>query len=183
MGDMGIAMDIMEFIQATYASAIPGVAQFIANQISMTDIGFDLQNQDTCPESPKAEAADGFFDFRDLLLPPEEAIEYGGSGDDPYVAWELIDAFYLLTTDIDPATGEPIINTFIRNATESQSGTKGSLLFEDVFDINWNISESIALRNIISWNMSESIALRDITKSQYIGLTVANFSLLNSDTF
>ncbi|CAB9514500.1 Paraquat-inducible protein A [Seminavis robusta] len=74
------------------------------------------------------ELSAGFIDFRDLLLPPEEAKSLGGSGTQPY--GDLIAMAFSMMRDkmasTDNATGMATINTeVIQPLTEAQSGIAG----------------------------------------------------------
>lgn len=82
-------------------------------------------------------AKKGYVDFRDLLLPAEEAAALGGSGDDQY-------------GDVISTRGTPYIreqlkaetfNTqWVRPFTKEQSGSEGTLVFDNVLSYDRNAS-------------------------------------------
>lgn len=80
------------------------------------------------PSGPTAE----LIDFRDLLLPPEDAVVLGGSGDQPY--GDVVSTAYALVLDqlASNGTGQLLeLNSFIDDFSLSQSGENGTLLLED----------------------------------------------------
>lgn len=87
----------------------------------------DTENTD-CPAMKTTE---GFIDFRDLLLKPDEAVASGGSGQEPY--GDVVPTLMKLLQEQFLALGEdglPSINSkLIRQFTED-----GTLLFGDLLD-------------------------------------------------
>jgi hypothetical protein len=88
----------------------------------------DPANSQCSPLDP----VEGFIDFRDLLLKPDLAAKSGGSGKEPYgnVAYTLMTLVtdQLLATEDDGLAS--INSVLIRQLTEAQSGTKGTIHFE-----------------------------------------------------
>jgi len=104
-----------------------------------------------CSSVEIAASESGFIDFRDLFLPPDEALAAGGSGTQPYgdvvytVVSELKERF--LATDED---GSPKINSVIRAAlSDSFKTTEAGVYVGDVLD--WNTTVAMAgLRAVAS---------------------------------
>jgi hypothetical protein len=72
------------------------------------------------------------IDFRDLLLPSQEAVSFGGSGTDPY--GKLLHSVYDIVKDeyfsVDPTTGLAAVNRkVLADFGLKQSGTSGRLFF------------------------------------------------------
>lgn len=71
-----------------------------------------------------------FIDFRDLILPKEDLLQLGGSGEAPYGS--LLNTVYKFVQEelfgVDNATGLALLNRrIIDGITETQSGVVGSL--------------------------------------------------------
>jgi hypothetical protein len=89
-------------------------------------------------------STDGFTDFRDLLLPPDEAFAAGGMGTEPYgdlvhmLVSEVKDRFLLSDED-----GLPMVNKYISAALARVSDATDSTV--DLGDIlDWNGTVSLA---------------------------------------
>lgn len=72
------------------------------------------------------------IDFRDLFLPSQDAVAFGGSGTDPY--GKLMHSVYDIVKDeffsVDPTTGLAAVNKkFLADFGMRQSGTPGRLFF------------------------------------------------------
>eukprot|EP00977_Amphora_coffeiformis_P008139 scaffold1819_cov160-Amphora_coffeaeformis.AAC.9 len=87
---------------------------------------------------------DGFTDFRDLLLPPEQALAAGGMGTRPYG-----DLPYTIVSQIkdrflsDNKDGVPLINTAIKDAlTKDLTSTDAVIELGNI--LNWNTTVAIA---------------------------------------
>lgn len=99
---------------------------------------FQLAFKDTLNEAfftsyngvcPPVKQTEGYIDFRDLLLPAEEAPALGGSGEEPYgdMAATL---FGFLKTQIATVEADGTLSAnsmFIRGFTEAQSGIEGEI--------------------------------------------------------
>lgn len=133
--------------ESTLLDALPGFLQtYILNQ--MNEALKARYSISVCAQ-PRLDSSDTgtltFMDFRDLLLPADVAAEYGGSGTEPY---DSVAAFAKGFVDdelkkVDAVTGIPSINdSLIASYTEKQSGTKGTLVFEETLvkvDTTFNI--------------------------------------------
>lgn len=95
----------------------------------------------------------GFIDFRDLLLPPDEALRLGASGKQPY--GNLIAMAFGMLRDqlmsIDNSTGLPSINAnILQPLTSGQSGVAGLLRFpEQLFNISLDTSTIELLQSLL----------------------------------
>ena len=95
-------------------------------------------NGSTCSSTVRNVPNINFIDFRDLLLPGNEAILLGGSDKSPY--GNLVSHFFGLINDklfvADPATGlAAIYRKLIAPLAQAQSGTPGRLFFPgDIFN-------------------------------------------------
>ena len=126
--------------ERTLLQAMPGlfhvtVRDFI-NRMVATQYLPELDRE--CPWTNTSASANGFIDFRDLLLPADEALAAGGSGLQPYG-----DLLQRLVSEIkenwlaDNLDGSPKINGLIRTIIAQQSNsTDGALVLGDVFSSN-----------------------------------------------
>jgi hypothetical protein len=92
----------------------------------------------------------GLIDFRDLLLPPEEAIALGGSGKEPY--GDLFSGLimpYLHNDILEPST---LNSKVVRSLTREQSGVEGVLRFPHVFEYT---QKANALFNHLNFSISK----------------------------
>jgi Paraquat-inducible protein A len=150
--DQGVQRIVSEFMQAmvymyrpTVLKAIPSIFQGVIRGAIQDQISQALSNVlAACPEfANNNDESPTILDFRDLLLAPAQAVEYGASGTQPY--GDLIQrAVNLAKTSllaVDPATGLAAINAaLVRPLTESQSGTPGRIAFPgSLFDQNGRI--------------------------------------------
>ena len=73
---------LYEMYEATLAKALPGFVSMLGRK-ALSDYAYDtVMENGSCPEA-KTSAID-IVDFRDLLLPSEEALELNGRGTEPY---------------------------------------------------------------------------------------------------
>ena len=98
-----------------------------------------------------------FLDFRDLLLPPTSAMDFGGSGTQPY--GDLASMVYSMVKDQLSSSSEgAFLETnalLVEPFTESQSGVKGMLQFkQELFNF---VSEKIPV-SLLDW-LEESMKL------------------------
>ncbi|KAG7337284.1 hypothetical protein IV203_026828 [Nitzschia inconspicua] len=103
------------------------------NQRLLNGVVLDRAHNDfwSCPPL-LSRMRDGSIDFRDLLLPPEEARVLGGSGSGQY--GDLISGVfmpYLRRQVLDPSN---LNANVIRALTQQQSGREGVLEFNDIYD-------------------------------------------------
>jgi len=123
-----------------------------------------------CPD--ESDNADGFVDFRDLLLEPDVSILSGGTGDEQYgsLASTIFELVEDQLTAMD-SNGLPAINSvLVRSATKAQSGVEGMLNFPSTLvevvkdDVESNIWASFAdmiqlkLYNTSIWNLDSITA-------------------------
>ena len=74
---------LYEMYEATLAKALPGFVSTLGRE-ALSDYAYDaVMENGRCPEA-KTSAGDNVVDFRDLLLPSEEALELNGRGTEPY---------------------------------------------------------------------------------------------------
>jgi len=74
---------LYEMYEATLAKALPGFVSTLGRE-ALSDYAYDaVVEKGRCPEA-KTSAGDNVVDFRDLLLPSEEALELNGRGTEPY---------------------------------------------------------------------------------------------------
>lgn len=141
------AMDsVYGAVKDALAAAIPLLVESTVMDLFTGDNAIDLLAgvpDSTCPPiEPTAVNGSPYIDFRDLLLPPEVALEYGGSGASPYgqnsaLLKEFVSSQFLA---IDPTTGLPGISTILVGPmTKKLSGVEGTLVFEDLVDADGRI--------------------------------------------
>ena len=122
--------------KADIVEAIPKIFNGVGKNF-LSNI-LDSPNEQSCQAVLREPLEGAVVDFRDLLLPKNESISLGGSGDSQY--GNLISsAFSLLKDELfatDPKSGLAIINTkLIDSLTKTQSGTPGRLFFPgDLFN-------------------------------------------------
>jgi hypothetical protein len=119
--------------EPTFLRAMPGLFQETIRTMINTrflDSIVDAVDGNGC--SVVTDANEFFLDFRDLLLPANEALALGGSGQSQY--GNLFRSAFRLVKDqmfaTDSVTGLAKFNSgFITDFTQSQSGTPGRLFF------------------------------------------------------
>jgi Paraquat-inducible protein A len=155
--DQGVQRVVSEFMQAmvymyrpTVLKAIPNIFQGVIRDVIQDKISQALSTvtaTTACPEfsnnNNNNEAAT-FLDFRDLLLAPAQAVEYGATGTSPY--GDLIQRAVNLAKQnllaVDPETGLATIlnDALVRQLTAAQSGIPGRISFPgSLFDQNGRI--------------------------------------------
>jgi len=148
------------FINATN-SIFDSTVRVLANEF-ITEY---IESSPACPESGDSFNASasvltgtdaGLIDLRDLLLPPDEAILFGGSGLQPY--GDLVATGYGFLLDLLETSeeGELLeINSNVESFTENQSGVVGMMRLEDElfsslgnqsFDFLANLTQMFELR-------------------------------------
>jgi hypothetical protein len=110
--------------------AIPSIFQTTVRDIINTDVIDKYMNDPVNSKCPEVAEVNGFVDFRDFLLAPEISRVSGGSGLMQYgdlasTVYELLQNQLLSTDD----QGFLAFNSYLRDMTESQSGTPGTLRF------------------------------------------------------
>ena len=110
--------------------AIPAVFQTTAREIINTNVIDKYMDDPVNSKCPEVVEVNGSVDFRDFLLAPEISRGSGGSGVMQYgdlasTVYELLQN-QLLSTDNQ---GFLAFNSYLRDMTESQSGTPGALRF------------------------------------------------------
>lgn len=153
-----------------YESALlataPGFFHSIVRE-TMNDILDDYVRVDVTCFIPMVISAseDGFTDFRDLLLEPAVAREYGATGTEPYG-----DLPHTLVSEIkqrflsDDSSEAPRINAVVREALgEASNGTDAV----------------VELGNLLNWNTTVALAGLEA----FVGVQVLNASVGNLDSF
>jgi hypothetical protein len=119
--------------EASILEALPGFLQIYIVDL-LNDALFKVWKTSFCfAPTLGSEENDPFMDVRELLLPAEIALEYGASGTEPY---DRLASFAKGFVDDEleavDSSGTPTINdALIARFTEKQSGTRGTLIFED----------------------------------------------------
>ena len=119
--------------------------------------------QNACP-SPQNYPKDSLLDFRELLLPINDAVALGAAGQEPYG-----DLFHILYAVMDEkvlqagASNRPLINDIFRHLTSTQSNKPGTFVFEN---------------DVVNSNTRVKIAGLDAE----IGLQVLNLTVENVDS-
>lgn len=133
------AAAVFEMYKGVLEEALPNIFQSSIRHFVNTkviDAYINDHTRSTCAPTPEMQ---GFVDFRDLLLSPDEALAKGASGAEPYgnLAYTVMDLLRenLLTVD---GNGLLQLNSFlIEPLTKSQSGTSGTLRFpSDLITMN-----------------------------------------------
>lgn len=102
---------------------------------------------EVCESASIESRASAFVDFRDLILPKEDALDLGGSGEAPYGS--LVSTIYKFVQEelfaADNVTGLALLNERIVNViTETQSGVAGRLSFSgDLLNPNRILAMSV----------------------------------------
>jgi hypothetical protein len=109
---------------------IPSIFQTTVREIINTNVIDNYMNDPVNSKCPEVAEVNGFVDFRDFLLAPEISLVTGGSGQMQYgdlgaTVFELLQNQLLSTDD----QGFIALNSYLRDMTESQSGTPGVLRF------------------------------------------------------
>lgn len=141
IGSPGVARLISSITAATFAMykplllrAIPGAFQGpIKKKINENYIEKNLADP-TCTSFVRGSEASPYLDFRDLLHTRSEALELGGSGETPYgstiaLAWKFAQNWLLTPSEASQTI--PLNSRFIAPFTEEQSGTSGSILYDN----------------------------------------------------
>ena len=108
---------------------------------------------------------DGFVDFRDLLLPPDEALAVGGMGTVPYG-----DLLYTFVSELkerflsNDENGIPKINGIIANAFQRISPSTDSV---------------VELGDLLDWNTTVTVAGFE----GFVGIRILDASIGNLDSF
>jgi hypothetical protein len=134
---------VYTMFEAAILEALPGFLQIYIVDL-LNEALFALWKTSFCPTPTLgSEDSDLFIDVRELLLPPEIALEYGASGTEPYDGLvSFAKGFIDDELEAVDSTGTPTINdAVIARFTERQSGTRGALIFEDeLVELNSTVS-------------------------------------------
>jgi hypothetical protein len=136
----GVQRIVATIIEAGFIAYEPTLISIVPYffQVTVRDIINDdflvkfLGEENECLSNAQSIPESSIIDFRDLLLPSNEAISLGGSGTAPY--GNLMHALYNTLQNeylsADPMTGLAAINDkFISDFTMDQSGIEGRLFF------------------------------------------------------
>jgi hypothetical protein len=120
--------------EPTILTAMPNIFQLkVRDLINNQLFGGYLANQDsTCP-APNV--TDGLIDLRDLMLPPSQAVHFGGTGNGPYgdMFPKILSLIQTQLFEINPATNLSKMNDlFIDPMTLARSGQAGRLDFQSI---------------------------------------------------
>lgn len=120
--------------EPTILTAMPNIFQLkVRDLINNQLVGGYLANQDsTCP-APNV--TDGLIDLRDLMLPPSQAVQYGGTGNGQYgdMFPQILSLIQNQLFEINPATNLSKMNDiFIDPMTLARSGQAGRLDFQSI---------------------------------------------------
>ena len=169
----GIDRVVSDFIDAAFLiyepavlDAAPGFFHTVVRDF-VNDVFAEYMKVDvTCFIPLRIEGSDdGFTDFRDLLLPPEQAIAAGGMGTQPYgdlphtIVSQIKDRFLS-----DNQYGVPLINTVIKDALTKDLATTDTV---------------IELGNILNWNTTVGIAGLEAL----VGVEILDVKLAHLDSF
>lgn len=83
-----------------------------------------------CPRRAVSVSQDGFVDFRDLLLPPNDALALGGTGEQPYgdIVYGIVSRFKEELTTEDE-NGLPGINAMLRSRFPDMMGPSAATFY------------------------------------------------------
>jgi len=125
----GAVVAAFDMYNGALANAIPNIFQTTVRNFINNQIIFPYTNGDS--PCPRISDVEGFVDFRDLLLPPDLALQQGGTGMMPYgdLAYTAMDLVKENLLSADSSGFLDLNSAMIRPATEKQSGTSGMLRF------------------------------------------------------
>ena len=135
---------LFDDLKPLLSTSIPQVIEYFgltALEGILQEVGVEDSN---CSFGDLVDGKDAFVDFRDMLLLPEDANQYGASGTSPYggllvMLKNMVDDEFLW---VDPESGLAAVNErLIAPLTQAQSGVPGSLVYrENLLDLNSQIN-------------------------------------------
>ncbi|GKY93773.1 hypothetical protein MPSEU_000344500 [Mayamaea pseudoterrestris] len=138
----GLQRIMSEGLEAIFAAYNPLLSESLPNLVESTVVdmldkalsGLLDTSKNTCLSATPMEPGK-FVDFRDLLLSPLKAKEYGASGASPYgelavIVKQFVDDQLLRVNNETGRTG--LAEMFIVPMTKKQSGTAGSIVMKDI---------------------------------------------------
>lgn len=131
------AVALFHMYEQVLIRAMPNFFQTFVRDMVNDYIEDALNLFEECPTNDVA--TDGYIDFRDLFLAPDESANAGGSGDSPYgnvIPWVIgiVDDQLFSANDAGLLAINDVI---VRPLTKSQSGTEGSMKLKGtLLDLN-----------------------------------------------
>ncbi len=157
---------LIDLVMVKYSDKLPGViGHLVNNAVLQSRPQYEGADNATCDFPSNIGTNAEHLDFRDLLLPPDQAAAAGATGNSPYGsrAFEIKDHIDSQLLKANPTTDRPFLNDKAP-ATTMQSGILGTFTFagrrpvftyESIFAVgNSTIPINVAIKNLTIDNLN-----------------------------